>query len=435
MSTLLVDRTISDVSTLQFIGGSDANDIVDISADISAGNINIRNAARVIVDSKLITSSNIYINADEDIILRSGSLLRVTEASSRITGIAGKTVILEDGARVERVFGLGDENKVVISKLPPDITVSSPALSNGVSNIDRLGKANVQVDAGANHDRNFVVFGKDLGNGDELFSTSNLAGPTNPGAFEFSLQFDFITGVTTLRDQDMVVTFQSDKNNQIVFVANGEILTSRDVKIKLRGPLDGLISAITIESPEVPELVSVTQIDEIPFETTVENLNDVSEAQFIVSNNSQAEIEQERKYVLRLVVTDESGEEKEIDIGDLSSDALDQEKLPQLFESLPDDRYRIYLILEDGSEQSVLDVNIRDKQAVEVESEDETLQFKKIDIDMEPSQSMISPYDSAKSSFLNSVPLEQRMEQAPLESESKDEFLLIGKIQVDLRAG
>ncbi len=139
--------------------------------------------------------------------------------------------------------------------------------------------------------------------------------------------------------------------------------------------------------------------------------------------------------MLRLVVTDESGEEKEIDIGDLSSDALDQEKLPQLFESLPDDRYRIYLILEDGSEQSVLDVNIRDKQAVEVESEDETLQFKKIDIDMEPSQSMISPYDSAKSSFLNSVPLEQRVEQAPLESESKDEFLLIGKIQVDLRAG
>ena len=43
-NTLLIDGNISNVSTLQFTGGTDANDIVDINADIAAGSIEIRDA-------------------------------------------------------------------------------------------------------------------------------------------------------------------------------------------------------------------------------------------------------------------------------------------------------------------------------------------------------------------------------------------------------
>ena len=41
--------------------------------------------------------------------------------------------------------------------------------------------------------------------------------------------------------------------------------------------------------------------------------------------------------------------------------------LAGLFEKLPDDRYRIYLVTEDGSEQLITDVNVREKKAVELD--------------------------------------------------------------------
>ena len=383
-------------------------------------------------DSRLSSASDIAIQSGENIVLRKDSLLRVTDSAATITGVAGEAVILENGATVERPLSLG--NKVVISNFPPDVLVGSPVLENGISNIDRLGQSVVEISVGeANVDKNFKIVGRST-EGNVLFNSADIPGPSLAGDFAFPLQFDFITGVTTLNDQDLVVTFQSDVNNQIVFIANGETLTTSEIEIRLRGPLDGLISAITIETPEIPDLVSVTQVEEIPFETTVENLNDVTEVQVVVNNQSEAEVEQERKYQLRLVI----GKDEERNICDLSANALDQEELTQLFNTLPDDRYRIYLILEDNTEQRVLDVNIRDKQAVEVESEGETLQFRKLDVDMDPEQPEPIPgnQDLSFGTASNHQALDLgQPDYEALQPESDEELLLVGKIPIDLRAG
>ena len=52
-NTLRVDGNISNVSTLQFTGGTDANDIVDINADIAAASIEIQDVHNVLIDASV----------------------------------------------------------------------------------------------------------------------------------------------------------------------------------------------------------------------------------------------------------------------------------------------------------------------------------------------------------------------------------------------
>ena len=52
-NTLRVDGNISNVSTLQFTGGTDANDIVDINADIAAASIEIQDVNNVLIDASV----------------------------------------------------------------------------------------------------------------------------------------------------------------------------------------------------------------------------------------------------------------------------------------------------------------------------------------------------------------------------------------------
>jgi hypothetical protein len=482
-NTLLIDGNISNVSTLQFTGGTDvtggtdANDIVDFKANLHAsiGDIEFQNLELVKsfqtsshsiraetgdlrfmkvanitfegeanlfagndfnldTNSAFSAGSNININAGKNLILGKWSELRITDAASKITGIAGNTVEIKDGAKVIRSLSSTDE--VVITNFQPGIIFDSIIPPGESSDINVFGQAALSVEVlQMNLDRNFAISITDSGNDKILFDTSTRPSPTVAGKIELPMNFGFSTGETSFGNKEILVTFHSDRDNQIVFVAGGETLTTREVKLELKAPADGLMTAIPITSPEMPDLVSVTQAEELPFEINAETMNDFAKVQFAINSHSESEIEQERSYVLRLVVTDELGEEKEIEISNISSDVLDQEKLPALFASLPDDRYRIYLILEDGSEQSVLDVNIRNHQAVEVESNDETLPFEKLDIEMDLDQPLINPDDSVRINLDNSFPAEHQAEQDHIEIAVEDEFLLIGKIPIDLRAG
>ena len=57
-NTLRVDGNISNVSTLQFTGGTDANDIVDINADIVADSIAIQDVNNVLIDASVSRNSD-----------------------------------------------------------------------------------------------------------------------------------------------------------------------------------------------------------------------------------------------------------------------------------------------------------------------------------------------------------------------------------------
>jgi hypothetical protein len=72
----------------------------------------------------------------------------------------------------------------------------------------------------------------------------------------------------------------------------------------------------------------------------------------------------ERYYVLRIVVQiDEFGNTRELE--DIRIDEEYLRNLPELFERLPDDRYRLYMIREDGVAQMVTDVIIRGGRSAE----------------------------------------------------------------------
>jgi hypothetical protein len=75
--------------------------------------------------------------------------------------------------------------------------------------------------------------------------------------------------------------------------------------------------------------------------------------------------ESQRYYELRIVLlVDEFGRTRELE-GDIRIDEEMLGRLPELFSRLPDDRYRIYEIREDGVSQLVTDVVIRGGKAVE----------------------------------------------------------------------
>src|SRR5690606_37778022 len=70
-----------------------------------------------------------------------------------------------------------------------------------------------------------------------------------------------------------------------------------------------------------------------------------------------------RRLELRLVGS-EGDEETLFEWTGAAVDAMLQDFEP-LFQELPDDRYRIYIILEDGTEQLVLDTLLQDHQPSE----------------------------------------------------------------------
>ena len=98
---------------------------------------------------------------------------------------------------------------------------------------------------------------------------------------------------------------------------------------------------------------------------------------------------------------------------ELKNDILDEDQLKKLCQNLPDDRYRIYLILEDGTKQVVLDFNIRDQQLVEVDEDDAEYEFEESHKD-DGGQLDLNPPDESPAE-----PLTENQEKAPrLDSDS-----------------
>jgi VCBS repeat-containing protein len=100
-----------------------------------------------------------------------------------------------------------------------------------------------------------------------------------------------------------------------------------------------------IESVEIPPATTVTPV------VTVTPLQQAG-------SSSQSAAQAERQVVVYLVTSDRSGQLQEEAKLSLSPDMLND--LNSIFQFLPDDRFRIYLHLEDNSRRLVLDVYVRD---------------------------------------------------------------------------
>ena len=98
-NTLRVDGNISNVSTLQFTGGTDANDIVDINADIAAASIEIQDVHNVLIDAS-VSRNLTAMDGNVSIVSNFGQIQFDNGVSTVAINSMGGSVQLSDVARL-----------------------------------------------------------------------------------------------------------------------------------------------------------------------------------------------------------------------------------------------------------------------------------------------------------------------------------------------
>ncbi len=146
----------------------------------------------------------------------------------------------------------------------------------------------------------------------------------------------------------------------ITFFANGDETTplSSMVEVVLNVPGSGLATVgILVTAVEIPD--EPLEVEPLPEPVLVRSTSaDTSQSTEPLMIRSEAPIAYERYYVLRIVVLlDETGATHELE--DIRIDDAEIKNLPGLFEKLPDDRYRLYQVREDGVAQMITDVVVR----------------------------------------------------------------------------
>ena len=162
---------------------------------------------------------------------------------------------------------------------------------------------------------------------------------------------------------------------------NGQITVTLDIDIR---PGDFVIAqAVTAPEPLPTPFPTLPTIETglalptpEPQEATTQQIN---------TSTGVTSQQDTRHYELRIVAFDEAGNLTELpDPIDLSDPeqagdfarppGFELSKLPDLFERLPDDRYRIYLVEEDGAQRLVLDFLIRNGRPVEAPESEQSEQ-------------------------------------------------------------
>ena len=151
----------------------------------------------------------------------------------------------------------------------------------------------------------------------------------------------------------------------VLFFADGNLTTplTSNVELLLNVAAGLAFAPVRFESGSKRQVITEAEertIEEPPSRVTV----DSSRATQVVMATVETPNVYERYYVLRIVVqVDEFGNTREL--ADIRIDDEYLRNLPALFELLPDDRYRLYLIREDGVAQMVTDVIIRGGRSAE----------------------------------------------------------------------
>ncbi|MFT5300679.1 MAG: hypothetical protein ACI814_001459, partial [Mariniblastus sp.] len=338
-------------------GGSDFVGAVTAQGNnITVLDTNVLNVGNV------TAAGNIDLRAVSDLVMTSGAMIETTIAGSRIDGVAGGIIDMRGGAGINRAMGGG--NKVVLSTLNLFTDVSSPLSSNGYSNIDEFGNVTVATTIGilTADDRNYG-FQIDWNDDRDPNPTASLPADKSPGDANIATHmYQFGIG-RPFRTQTISVTVVADFENMISLVQAGVLLTTQVITLDLSAPIGEVPMQSVISIPVLREIPSVVDSRIQPFEvnqTTIIVPTDFDD--FESPELDSGGDEDNRYYELRLV------DQNNTDAGEpilLPEDILDENQLKKLFRNLPDDHYRIYLILEDGSEQLVFDVNIRDQEAVD----------------------------------------------------------------------
>ena len=325
-------------------------------------------------------TGSIDLSASGDLVLGGLSSLETQGVSATIHAVAGGRFQFTPGA-VIRAGSADAATSAVVTELPPQLLTQAVTNSLGV-HVDQNGYANIQILLGAAIapfvDRNFGL-NINWGDGqvDRLPGGPIVSGTTDPGIARYDanglfyqITHQYLTNPSSSNPYaniPVTVSISVDALGriQISDSATSTSLLSASQMLSLEVPSTGLFSL----SFRLPQAASV----QLPFafnrvgtfnETVSQTLAVKSLEQ--VSFSTEVAVKAERTYVLRVVTpVDEAGRVRVSE--DVSLEESDIVDLPKLFRKLGDNRYRIYLILDDGNELLIRDFYLRDHVPIEID--------------------------------------------------------------------
>lgn len=354
---------------------------------LTGSNIIVSNdAGSILVQGNTVAggTGSILLTASNNLILAPTSTLETEGSASTIHGNAGGQFQLQPGAIV-RAGTSNPATEASISRLPPLVQVRPVVNFLGV-NVDSLGVASIQLQLGgpspAIVDKNFSVI-IDWGDG-QIDTLPN--GPLSTGTINPNItRFDASGTVYQITHQylgnpnpndpiakiPVRVTVGVDALNRIQFNdslgANANLVQVVDENFEV--PAAGLFS-LRFDIPQTPSVPN-----RLVFNTSLAIANPATATAAtkpadILTSSSDSSAEQERSYVLRIVTPiDEQGGVSTSEDIELTEEDIDD--LSRLFQRLGDNRYRIYLIREDGVRLMLKDFYLRDHRPIEIEDSQE----------------------------------------------------------------
>ena len=370
------DVAFSSVSTGLAISNADSN----IRLFNDNGSIFVERASPIAGGIVAGGGGSILFTAQDNLVLESGAIIETQGATATIRGNAGGRVQFIPGATI-RAGSSNPTTEAVVTRIPPLVWVQTVVNFDGV-NVDSEGVASILVQLGGPNpilvDRNFSVV-IDWGDNQVDHFPNGLisSGTTNPqiarfdaSGVNYQITHKYLGNPNPsdpVADIPVSVKVGVDSLNRIQFSDSQNVASSQFqvVNEKLVVPAAGLFS-LSFVIPQTPSVQTRLVFNNASqAENATASSLTVKSAEFEVSS-SNSSVEQKRTYVLRVITP--SNEEGGVDTSkDIPLAETDIDDLSGLFRRLGDDRYRIYLIREDGSQMMLKDFYLRNHRPIEID--------------------------------------------------------------------
>ena len=370
------DVAFSSVSTGLAISNADSN----IRLFNDNGSIFVERASPIAGGIVAGGGGSILFTAQDNLVLESGAIIETQGATATIRGNAGGRVQFIPGATI-RAGSSNPTTEAVVTRIPPLVWAQTVVNFDGV-NVDSEGVASILVQLGGPNpilvDRNFSVV-IDWGDNQVDHFPNGLisSGTTNPqiarfdaSGVNYQITHKYLGNPNPsdpVADIPVSVKVGVDSLNRIQFSDSQNVASSQFqvVNEKLVVPAAGLFS-LSFVIPQTPSVQTRLVFNNASqAENATASSLTVKSAEFEVSS-SNSSVEQKRTYVLRVItpINEEGGVDTSKDIPLAETDIDD---LSGLFRRLGDDRYRIYLIREDGSQMMLKDFYLRNHRPIEID--------------------------------------------------------------------
>ena len=376
--------------TVQFkqVGGGDAaisNVATGVAFSNAGSDIRLQNDnGSVLIQGSVDAGGGgaIRMDAQNNLVLDAGAFVKTNGVNATIKGNAGGQFQFNPGATIRA--GSSDANtEAVVTRIPPLVSARPSINSLGV-NVDSLGLATIQIQLGGANpaliDRNFSIV-VDWGDNEiDNFPNGSISPLTiNPQISRFDAS-GVVYAIThqyqgnpnpadPIADIPIKVTVGIDALNRIQFNESQVPVTSLTQVVNERFvvPAAGLFT-LRFDLPQTATLQGRIVFNNSASVQTVNAVAPpISSPEIVVSSGGSA-VEKSRSYVLRVItLVSEQGEISASEDIELTDQDIAELSSGELFLKLGDNRYRIYLIREDGNELLLKDFYLRNHRPVEVD--------------------------------------------------------------------